>query len=390
MNVLYFDCFSGISGDMAVGALLHLGVPAEYLTSRLNSLGIEEEYEIDVKKALKCGIEGTDFNVILKQHDHKDENHHNHGRNLIDINKLIDNSDLNENIKNSSKGMFKIVAEAEAKVHGKNIDEVHFHEVGAVDSIIDIVGTAICMDYLKPDIIYSSPVNTGRGFVKCQHGLLPVPAPATANILEDVPVYCDEREFELTTPTGAAIIKYYAREFKKLPSMKAGSTGYGCGKRETEKPNLLRIITGEISDNDMYFIEATIDDMNPQIYSHLSEKLFSAGARDVYYSPVYMKKNRPGIVVSITAPSDKLSGIENVMFRETTTIGLRRFNIERTELQREFKTISTEYGDVRAKVSRYNGEIVNISPEYEDVKLLSEKNNIPFKKLYNYIIGSLK
>jgi pyridinium-3,5-bisthiocarboxylic acid mononucleotide nickel chelatase len=389
MKILYFDCFSGISGDMTVGALLDLGVPQEHLIEELDKLGISDEYEINIKKSAKNGIEGTDFDVQLKEHhhhhDHDHHHEHHHGRNLFDIEGLIDKSDLDDNVKKISKDIFKVLAEAEAKVHGKDIYEVHFHEVGAVDSIVDIVGAAICIDYIKPDIIMASSINTGSGFVKCQHGVIPVPAPATLNILKDVPIYCDDREFELTTPTGAAIIKTLVSEFKKLSEMKIKKVGYGCGKRDTEKPNVLRIVLAEDASQDTCILEATIDDMNPQIYGYLMDKLFDAGAKDVYYTPIYMKKNRPGIVVTITVPTQNEDKIKEVMFRETTTIGIRKFNIERTELNREFEKINTEFGDITLKFSSYNGNVVNIKPEYEDIKNIAEKMDMPLKEVYRKV-----
>lgn len=405
MRTLYFDCFSGISGDMTVGALLDLGVPSEHLISNLGKLGISDEYEIKIKKVLKNGIEGTDFDVHLNAHHHEhnhnhsqdhghnhDHNHgeehvhthtHHHGRNLFDIEGLIDKSTLNSNIKKISKDIFKIVAEAEAKVHGKGIYDVHFHEVGAVDSIVDIVGTAICIDYLRVDRVISSPINTGKGFVKCEHGVIPVPAPATLNILKDIPIYCDEREFELTTPTGAAIIRALAVDFRSLPEFKVKAVGYGCGKRNTDIPNVLRVMLGENKGEEYVILEATIDDMNPQIYGFLMDKLFDTGAKDVYYTPVYMKKNRPGIVVTITSPVSKEEEIKKLMFRESTTIGIRRFKIERTELDREFKTVKMDSGEVNFKVSSYKGEVVNTSPEYEDIKKISLELNMPYKEVYN-------
>lgn len=380
MNILYFDCFSGISGDMAVGALLDLGVPTSHLKTSLEKLGITDEYAIKINKCKKNSIECVDFNVEIKEKEII--KHHHHGRNLFDIEMLIDNSTLNNNIKKLSKEMFLIIADAEAKVHGKPVDQVHFHEVGAIDSIIDIISTAICIDYLKPDKIISSPINTGKGFVKCQHGIIPVPAPATFNILQGVSIYNDEREFELTTPTGAAIIKTLAKESSSFPPMKVKNVGYGCGKRDTEKPNLLRVILGEGDSYETCILEATIDDMNPQLYGHLMDKLFEAGAKDVYYTPVYMKKNRPGVVVTITVPSTKEEAVKNIMFKETTTIGIRKFKIERTELEREFRTISTTYGDMKFKISKFNGQITNVSPEYEDIKLAAEKFNLPMKDIY--------
>lgn len=378
MKTLYFDCFSGISGDMTVGALIDIGVPEEYLLKNLDKLGIRTEYSINIKKSIKNGLQGTDFDVLLiEKHD---DNHH--GRNLFDIEGLIDKSSLNDNIKAISKKIFYIIAEAEAKVHGKGIYDVHFHEVGAVDSIIDIVGTAICIDYIKPDRILSSPVNTGSGFVKCQHGLIPVPAPATLNILKDIPIYCDEREFELTTPTGAAILKALALDFKKMSFMKIKKVGYGCGKRDTDKPNVLRVVLCEEELGENCILEATIDDMNPQIYGYLMDRLFEAGAKDVYLSPIYMKKNRPGIVLTVTAPVNNEESIKEIIFRQTTTIGIRKFNIERTELQREIRGIDTEYGRINFKISRLNEKVVNASPEYEDLKKAALSTGVPLKEIY--------
>lgn len=391
MSTLYFDCFSGISGDMTVGALIDVGVPGEYVVNELGRLGIDDEFEINISRGVKCGISGTDFNVILKENHGHDEGygHHYHGRTMGDIEELIKQSSLNDNVKNLSLRMFLIVAEAEAKVHGQPVEQVHFHEVGAVDSIIDIVGTAICIDYLKPDKIISSPVNTGRGFVRCQHGLLPVPAPATLNILQDVPVYCDEREMELTTPTGAAVIKALATDFVKMPDFKVKKCGYGCGKRNTEKPNLLRVILGEDMSGELCLLQATIDDMNPQIYGHLMDRLFEAGARDVYYTPVYMKKNRPGVVVTITVASRFEEAVKDVMFSETTTIGIRKIKIDRTELDRRMVKVSTPIGDINCKVCSYKGRVVNVTPEYEEVKKAAEKNNMSFKMAYNIIVGQV-
>lgn len=388
MSTLYFDCFSGISGDMTVGALIDVGVPGEYVVNELSRLGIDDEFEIKISRGVKCGISGTDFDVMLKEHHHEDHEHH-HGRTMGDIEELIKQSTLNDNVKNLALKMFLIVAEAEAKVHGQPIEQVHFHEVGAVDSIVDIVGTAICIDYLKPDKIISSPVNTGRGFIKCQHGLLPVPAPATLNILQDVPIYCDEREMELTTPTGAAIIKALATDFTRLPDFKVKKSGYGCGKRNTEKPNLLRVMLGEDSCWELCLLQANIDDMNPQIYGHLMDRLFKAGARDVYYTPVFMKKNRPGVVITITVASQFEEAVKEVMFSETTTIGIRKIKIDRTELDRRMVKVSTPIGNINCKVCSYRGKVVNVSPEYEEVKKAADKNNIPFKKAYNMIIGQI-
>lgn len=377
MRLLYFDCFSGISGDMSVGALLDLGIPGEYLKEQLSMLKINDEYSIEIHKKVKGGIEGTDFNVILKNPEGQEE------RNLFEIEAIIDSSSLNENVKKLSKEMFYKVAEAESIVHGKNLYEVHFHEVGATDSIVDIVGTAICIDYLKPDVIYSSPVNTGKGFVKCMHGVIPVPAPATVQILKDVPVYNDDREFELTTPTGAAIIKVLAKDYKCLPQIRIKKVGYGCGKRETEKPNVLRVFIAEEPEFEMSILEATIDDMNPQFCGYVMDKLFEEGAKDVYFCPVYMKKNRPGIVITVTTSANLEDKMREVLFRETTTIGIRKYSIQRTELRREFETLDTIYGSIKMKIAKYNDDLANVSPEYEDMKAAAEKYGVPLKEVYN-------
>ena len=393
MSILYFDCFSGISGDMTVGALIDIGVPQEYILNNLSLLNINDEYEIEIKKGVKSGIQGTDFIVKLKEdeedQEHKEDFHHHHGRNPYDIEKIIDDSDLNQNIKNISKDIFKCIAEAEAKVHGKDVYDVHFHEVGAVDSIIDIVGTAICIDYLKPKKIICSPVNTGKGFVNCQHGIIPVPAPAVAEILRGVPVYCDEREFELTTPTGAAIVKTLSSEFRELNKITIKKVGYGCGKRDSEKPNLLRVYMCENEEGECSLLETTIDDMNPEIYGYLMEKLFEAGAVDVYYSPVYMKKNRSGGVITVIAPEKYEKKIKEIIFSETTTIGIRKIQIERDTLEREESTIYTAYGSIRCKFAKRNGKICNISPEYDDIKDCAVRYNKPLKEIYNYAIAEI-
>lgn len=387
--VLYFDCFSGISGDMTVGALIDIGVPEEYLIEELKMLGIDDEYELIISKQVKNGIQGTDFDVILKEHHHDDHDHHSHGRNLRDIEELIDKSKLNDNVKEISKKIFMLIAEAEAKVHGMGLYEVHFHEVGAVDSIVDIVGAAICIDYLKPTKIIASPINTGKGFVRCQHGLIPVPAPATCEILKGVPIYSDEREMELTTPTGAAILKALASEFKELKGLKINRVGYGCGKRNTEKPNLVRVSLCEGNEDTISILEATIDDMNPEFYSFLMDKLFDAGALDVYFTPVYMKKNRPGIVVTITTPELNLDRVKETLFIESTTIGVRKYDVERWILDREIKTLNTSYGEVKFKVGKLDGKIINISPEFEDVRRVANEHNLPIKGVYNQILAQI-
>ncbi|MCX7694177.1 MAG: nickel pincer cofactor biosynthesis protein LarC [Caloramator sp.] len=372
MRILYFDCFSGISGDMAVASLIDLGVSKEYLLNELKKLNIDEEYKIEIKRVKKAGIDATRFDVILTEHRH-------HSRNLFDIEGIIDKSELNKSVKELSKRIFKIVGEAEAKVHGEKLYDVHFHEVGATDSIIDIVAFSICLDYLKIDKVISSYINTGRGFVECEHGMLPVPAPATAEILKGIPVYSDEREFELTTPTGAAIIKAVANEFKMDCPLVIKNVGYGAGKRETEKPNVLRAILSDDDYDEIYLIQANIDDMTGEMYGYLMDKLLEAGAKDVYYTPIYMKKNRPAVVLNVIVSKSMEEKILDIIFTESTTIGVRKIKIDRVELERETKTVETRYGDINVKVARYKDKVVNIKPEFEDLKRIAEENNIPLK-----------
>jgi len=244
MRIMYFDCFSGVSGDMTLGALIDCGADGEFLKGELEKLHITG-YKIEIKNSIKNGICGTDVNVILEKCEEHEEGHHNSHRNLMEIEKIINNSQLNENVKDMSKKIFRKLAESEAKIHGRPIEEVHFHEVGAVDSIVDIVGTAICIDYLKIDKFVCSPVNTGMGFVECQHGLIPVPGPATIELLKGMPVFSSDIKCELVTPTGAAIVSTLCSEYGPLPSMVVEKVGYGCGKKELEIPNLLRVVIGE-------------------------------------------------------------------------------------------------------------------------------------------------
>jgi len=378
MRMLYFDCFSGISGDMAVAALIDLGVPKEYIIEELKKLNIDEEYRIEIKRVKKAGLDATDFDVYLTEHRH-------HARNLFDIEGIIDKSTLSKGVKELSKKIFKIVAEAEAKVHGEKLYDVHFHEVGATDSIIDIVAFSLCIEYLKIDKVISSYINTGRGFVKCAHGTLPVPAPATSEILKGIPIYSDDREFELTTPTGAAIIKVVADEYVLECPIVIKSVGYGAGKRETEKPNVLRVILSEDDYDEIFLIQANIDDMTGQNCGYLMERLLEHGAKDVYYTPIYMKKNRPAVVLNVITSKSKEDEILDIIFTESTTIGVRKIKLDRIELEREIKTISTDYGDVKVKVSKYKDKVVNIKPEYEDLKRIAIDNNMPLKNVEKMI-----
>lgn len=386
MKVLYFDCFAGISGDMTIGALLDLGVDKDYLKNELEKLNLKE-YELEIKTVEKKGIRATDFDVKLKHSHHHHDNHaHSHEhRNLKNINKIIDDSGLSDKVKNLSKGIFLEVAKAEAKVHGKSLEEVHFHEVGAIDSIVDIVGCAICIDYLKPEKIISSPLHVGSGFVKCQHGLIPVPAPATLEIIAhcQIPTYHTGIKKEMVTPTGAAIIGYLTNEFGLDCEINTIKVGYGAGKRDLDIPNLLRANICEIKkkNKNIFVIETNIDDMSGEIAGFTMEKLLEANALDVFYTPIYMKKNRPAIKLSVICKEADIKNIEDIIFTQTTTIGVRKYKVDRECLERDIITKDTVYGKINFKVSRYKG-IEKCIPEYEDCKKIAQENNISLYEVY--------
>lgn len=374
---------------MNLGAMLDLGVNEEYLITELAKLQLDSEYELKIRKDTKKGITGTKVDVILVNRD----NSHHHGahqhRHLTDIENIIDGSSLNDRVKKSSLDMFMKVAQAEAKVHGKSIYEVHFHEVGAIDSIIDIVGAAIAFDYLNVDKIMASSVQVGGGFVKCDHGLIPVPAPATVEILNGIPIKSGIVSFETTTPTGAAILAASVEEFTDKTEFTVQKIGYGLGNRDLEIPNVLRVYLGEVESSKeievQYILETNIDDMNPEFYSYIEERLFETGALDVYKTPIIMKKGRPAIKLSILVSPKKEKEVLDVVFRETTSIGIRKFKVEKIMLSREFLTVKTKYGDVTIKNSYYEGEPIKYKAEYEHCKRIAKENNIPIAKVYREV-----
>lgn len=397
MRTLYFDCFSGISGDMAVGALLDIGADEKTLLEGLKQLKVDG-YEIKIEKKLKNGISGTDFSVILEEHhhDHDEHNHHHEHhhvqnsehvhRNLGDIEKIINESGLSERVRKLSADIFRIVAEAEGKIHGKPVEEVHFHEVGAIDSIVDIIGTAICIDNLAADRIVFSSLPLSKGFVKCQHGVFPLPAPATLEILKNVPVYYTDINFELVTPTGAAIAKGLADEFGIVGELKTERIGYGLGKNTYEIPNVLRVVIfnsqKKISDK-VVKIETNIDDMTAEQLGSAVEKLFSEGALDVFFTPVFMKKNRPGTKLTVLCRPEKKEGIVEAVLKHTSTFGVRFCNMDRKVLEREMVAVATDFGSIRCKIGKLSGGILKYSPEYEDCKAASEKYGKPIADIYN-------
>ncbi|NLT94014.1 MAG: nickel pincer cofactor biosynthesis protein LarC [Clostridia bacterium] len=382
MVTAYFNCSSGISGNMILGSFVAAGLDLEELKGVLKTLPISG-YEIVVKDVLKQGISAKHLDVKLlnKQQPH---------RHLCHIESIINEGKLPSEVKGLALKIFRKLAQAEAKVHGTDIQKVHFHEVGAVDAIIDIVGAAWGIYKLGITKVYSSPLNVGQGTIKCAHGLMPIPAPATAELLKDAVTYSNEVQGELVTPTGAAIITTLTSHFGSQPPLKVKQTVYGAGTWDLPIPNVLRLILGEeagevfgVDDSDKAMvIEANIDDMNPEFYDYLMEKLFNAGAVDVYLTPVQMKKNRPGTLISVTSNLEDHSALIQIILRETTTIGLRMYPVDRVKLTREWQEVNTSWGQVRIKISKNKNKILNVKPEYADCKTLAEKNGVPLKEIW--------
>ena len=392
MYLLYFDCFSGVSGDMILGALTDLGLDKAAFLREMTKLGLREEFSVSFEETAKCGIRANKAKVTLSEHanlhsEHHDEHEHSHhhGRNLADINRLLNESDLSGNVKRMAKEIFLKVAAAEAKVHGKTVEDVHFHEVGAADSIADIVGAAVLLDMLRPDKIMCSPLLEGTGFVSCAHGMIPVPAPATAEICaaSGIPLQITEEKGEMVTPTGAAVMAAMADECGAMPPMSKMRVGYGAGDKDFIRPNLLRVYYGEIADQkeDAWILEANVDDMSGEGVGFAMTKLFHEGAKDVWFTPIHMKKNRPAVTLSVLCDAKDMSKMERLLFEETTTIGIRKHPVERTTLRREEKEVTTVFGSVRVKIA-YLGEMKKASPEYDDVKKIALAKGVPFREVY--------
>lgn len=387
MRVLCYECFSGISGDMNLGAMLDLGIEEPYLNSELDKLNLGG-WKLKVEKAQRHGIQGTKVTVIQTVHEHAH-------RHLSDIEKIINGSSLTDEVKLLSMKIFRKIAVAEAKVHGIPVEEVHFHEVGAIDSIVDITGAAICFAALKPDAVFVSEIELGSGFVKCDHGNLPVPAPATAEIVKGIPVKTGGVGFEATTPTGAAILSALGTDFGSTQAVKIIKTGYGVGHKDhPDIPNLLRVSLGETvsksaTGHKALLIESNIDDMNPEFYDHISERLFKAGASDVYFSQIIMKKGRPGVVLKVVCETGLEDIVKDIIFKESTTLGIRIFEFRKETLAREFAKLSTRYGEITIKKSFYENVPVSVKPEYEDCKRIASETGVPVKEVYNHVIGLL-
>ncbi len=383
-RLLYLDCQSGISGDMTIGALLDLGIDRDEFVRQLEQLELKG-YELRITGKKVNGISATDFKVIVT-----DEGPH-HPVNLTAIERIIEESGLSDQVKRLSKKIFRCIAEAEMRVHDLPLEEVHFHEVGAVDSIVDIVGTALCVSMLQVNRIYASPIHLGSGFIECAHGVIPVPAPATVEILKGVPVYSTGIQGELVTPTGAAIVKSLAERFSSLPPMKIEKTGYGTGKKSYDIPNVLRIFLGKeisfegLQPEELLLLETNIDDMSPEIYSFLFPLLFDKGALDVYLTNIIMKKGRPALMLSVLCRPENQAELEHLIFAETTTLGIRRQIIQRHCLEREIITLDTRFGKVSAKAVFRDGRLIRLSPEYEECKRVACEKGLALREVYDLL-----
>ena len=414
--IAYFDCFSGVSGDMVLGALVDAGVSPEKLKKELSRLPIKG-YEIKTGKVKRAGFKATKVNVAVNS----SQLTVNSSRKWKDIEKIIKTSSLSRDIKQKGLKIFKRLFQAEAKVHGKKYDKVHLHELGAVDCIVDIIGTLIGLDMLGINKLYSSPVNLGNGTVKTEHGILPVPAPATLELLKNVPVYASDIRFELTTPTGAAIISSLTSGFGAIPRMEITHVGIGAGNKDfKDSPNVFRLFighpvpsgtgqspwpsgtgqapqtsgtgqapqtsgTGQGTEKGITVIETNIDDMNPQVYEYVMEKLFRAGAFDVFLTQIIMKKGRPGVKLTVLCGDDKKKNLIKIILKETTSIGLRFYEAQRKTLHREIKSVNTKLGKINVKISKLGKDILKITPEYRDCKKIAKKFDIPLFEVYKEV-----
>lgn len=379
MKIAYFDCFAGASGDMILGALLDAGVEPEVWQGELNRLNLPG-YEVKIERVQKQGLAATAVRVLVSEEDQE--------RRLSEIEELIGASRLPIEVKETSVEIFRRLAVAEAKVHGITPDRVHFHEIGGIDAIVDIVGAVVGLRLLGIEAVYASALPLGHGFVDCAHGRLPLPAPAALELLRGVPVLSRDVEGELVTPTGAAILTTLVKEFGSFPPLTVEKIGYGAGQQDFPFPNLLRLLVGSTSATldarmeTLTLLEANIDDLNPEFYGHLMERLFAAGALDVYLTPVQMKKNRPGVLLSVACRPAQAEALAALVFAETTTIGLRRQEVQRWALARERVEVETPYGSVGAKVARLGGKVMSASPEYEDCHRLALERGVPLKEVY--------
>ncbi|MGA3169411.1 MAG: nickel pincer cofactor biosynthesis protein LarC [Chthoniobacteraceae bacterium] len=421
MRTLYLDCFSGISGDMTVGALCDLGIKPSAFEWELGKLDIGD-FHAHWEREKRQGIDGVKFTIHEgathkhghghdhhhdehehhheREHEHHhhehEEHHHHHGRGFREIRDLIEKSGLSDFVKRRATGIFERIAKAEGKIHGMKPDEVTFHEVGALDSIADIVLACVGIELLKVDRVVASPLAEGRGWVDAAHGRFPVPAPATLEILKGLPLASVDEPFEFITPTGAAIVAEFAETFGPMPALKIEKIGYGCGSRESKtRPNVLRAVLGEAVEaagpagyerDTLTRIETNIDDLSPEIVGAVTEQLLKAGALDVFLTSIQMKKNRPGLQLTALCEDAAVSAVAGLIFRQTTTFGVRMDRVDRLKLPRTFETVKTPYGPVSVKIGSLNGETLQVSPEFESCKALSEKTGQPIRTIFEAAI----
>lgn len=389
MRVVYFDCFAGVSGDMIIGAQLDLGVDLESLKQQLASLDLKG-YQIGSRRVERGGIAATKFDVEVEQEAQPE-------RTLADVRSIIAKSGCSDWVKARSIQIFERLAEAEARAHGTSVDKVHFHEVGAVDSIIDTVGAMIGFELLGAKRFFCSPLRLGSGLIETQHGRLPIPAPATAELLGGVPVYAGEIEGEFVTPTGAAIVTTLCETFGPLAQMNVARVGYGAGSRDPRGyPNALRLVMGEIEEatdkrvETITVVETNIDDMNPQVYGFVMERAFALGALDVFIVPAQMKKDRPGILLTVLCKPEAFDAIIEMLLAETTTLGIRYYEAKRRALERAIETVETPYGQVRIKVARKAGRTLHFQPEYEDCVRLALEANVTLLEVQTAAIAAYR
>ena len=376
MKTLYFDCFAGASGDMILGAMIAAGVDPGYLREQLSLLRVSG-FSIDFETVNRSGLSATHA-VVETAHEHSH-------RSLADIKEIIRGSDLSSAVKERAVQIFTQLAEAEARVHNEPIEHIHFHEVGALDAIVDVVGAAICFDALQIERFVCSPLHVGSGMVKMAHGQFPIPPPAVTELLKGVPFYATEIKGELLTPTGAAIITTVCSEYGPIPEMKTEATGYGAGTREYQDfPNVLRVMLGETevsgaTDERLWMLETNLDDASPQILGHVMDRVLELGALDCFFTPVQMKKNRPGVLLSVLCGRDEKEAVMKLLFTETTTLGVRSSEVARRALQRSVVRVETQYGPINVKVAHLDGRIVNEMPEFEQCRQAAIKANVPLK-----------
>jgi len=383
--IAYLDCFSGISGDMLLGALVDAGLSLEDLRADLAHLPLSG-YALRAERVTRGGIAGTQVSVEVGPEQPR--------RGLQDILSVIDRADLAREVNDQARSVFLRLAEAEARVHNRPVDEVHFHEVGAVDAIVDVVGACCGLRRLGIGELYSSPLPVGGGWVEAAHARLPVPAPATAELLKGLPCYGGPVEAELVTPTGAAIVSTLCRSFGPMPAMTVRSVGWGAGRKDLPHPNLLRLFLGDAAaqtqEQRLVVLETNLDDMNPEFFEHLTDRLLAAGALDVFYTPIVMKKSRPATLVSVVAEPERAGALSEIIFRETSTLGIRRQEVLRRCLDREWQEVETPYGRVRMKIGRLGSEAVTAAPEYEDCRRLAQQSGAALKAIYEAALTAFR